>query len=144
MTSKRRVFFLVKFLLCPHLLENMRSAIFLQFSCMICGISSSWGLLRPASLKRDLVYAVSDLPLRVSPDYIPHLVTRAVRQSALSATSTASTKSAATTVSTLSQGLFSRGGHLSFGDAIGSPIALALHSGRFAVFQKAILKIPGG
>lgn len=45
-------------------------------------------------------------------------------------------------ISTLSKSLFSPG-HLSFGDAVSSPIALALHSGRFVLLQRAIWKIPG-
>lgn len=43
----------------------------------------------------------------------------------------------------ISQNLLIRGGSLSFSEAVNSPIALALHSGRFALMQKGFLKIPG-
>ena len=43
----------------------------------------------------------------------------------------------------VSKNLFSRGGHLSFSDAVGSPIALALHSGRFSLIQQSMKNIPG-
>ena len=46
-------------------------------------------------------------------------------------------------VSAVSKVILTRGGHLSLSDAIGSPLALALHSGRFAVTQQSLLKIPG-
>lgn len=39
--------------------------------------------------------------------------------------------------------IFIRGGCLSFSEAVSSPLVVALHSGRFALLQKAIRNIPG-
>jgi hypothetical protein len=43
----------------------------------------------------------------------------------------------------IAQNLLIRGGSLSFSEAVNSPIALALHSGRFALMQQGFRKIPG-
>lgn len=65
-----------------------------------------------------------------------------IRFSAL-ATSILTAKTIQEPVSVISKVILARGGHLSFGDAISSPLALALHSGRFAVTQQSMRKIPG-
>lgn len=62
---------------------------------------------------------------------------------ASSAASLLSEKTIEEPVSAVSKVILTRGGHLSLSDAIGSPLALALHSGRFAVTQQSLLRIPG-
>ena len=46
-------------------------------------------------------------------------------------------------LATIAQNLLIRGGSLSFSEAVNSPIALALHSGRFAIMQQGLRKVPG-